>query len=127
MRLFAHIYSAECNNTYNDTLYRRYAKDFVFRGNKGFVALGDMDKEYYTGLPDGEYCDLISECAQKVQVEKILTLRNHWNVELWEVSNTVEWITEMSNCGGGEGSNRTYAISMEDFWDQFNLLGIPSV
>jgi len=38
------------------------------RGNKGFVALGDMDKEYYTGLPDGEYCDLISECAQKVQI-----------------------------------------------------------
>ncbi len=42
----------------------------VCRGNKGFVALGDMNKEYYTGLPDGEYCDLISECAQKVQVSK---------------------------------------------------------
>jgi hypothetical protein len=55
-------------------LIRRYTKDFVCRGNKGFVALGDMDKEYNTGLPDGEYCDLISECAQKVQVEKKVTI-----------------------------------------------------
>jgi len=38
------------------------------RGNVGFVALGDMDKEYNTGLPDGEYCDIIRDCAQKIQI-----------------------------------------------------------
>ena len=52
------------------TVYMNCKPVIVYRGNKGFVALGDMDKEYYTGLPDGEYCDLISECAQKVQVVK---------------------------------------------------------
>ena len=40
----------------------------IFRGNKGFVAMGDLNKEYYTGLPDGEYCDIIQDCQQKIQV-----------------------------------------------------------
>merc|ERR1719474_1138683 len=26
------------------------------RGNKAFVAMGDLGREFYTGLPDGEYC-----------------------------------------------------------------------
>ena len=42
----------------------------IFRGNKGFVAMGDLGKEYYTGLPDGEYCDIIHDCQQKIQVDR---------------------------------------------------------
>ncbi|XP_059087363.1 alpha-amylase A-like [Tigriopus californicus] len=39
------------------------------RGSKGFVAVGGLNgAEFYTGLPDGEYCDIIHECAQKVTV-----------------------------------------------------------
>ena len=40
------------------------------RGNKGFFAMGDLDREFDTGLPDGEYCDIISECQQKITVSK---------------------------------------------------------
>merc|ERR1712168_784346 len=38
------------------------------RGNKGFVAMGDLGKNFYTGLPDGEYCDIIHDCQQKIQI-----------------------------------------------------------
>lgn len=38
------------------------------RGNKGFVAMGDLGKDFYTGLPDGEYCDIIHDCQQKIQI-----------------------------------------------------------
>ena len=38
------------------------------RGNKGFFAMGDLNREFDTGLPDGEYCDIISECQQKITV-----------------------------------------------------------
>jgi len=38
------------------------------RGNKGFVAMGDLGKDFYTGLPDGEYCDIIHDCEQKIQI-----------------------------------------------------------
>ena len=38
------------------------------RGNKGFFAMGDLNREFETGLPDGEYCDIISECQQKITV-----------------------------------------------------------
>ena len=38
------------------------------RGNKAFVAMGDLNREFYTGLPDGEYCDIIQDCQQKIQV-----------------------------------------------------------
>ena len=31
--------------------------------------MGDLEKEFYTGLPDGEYRDIISDCQQKVQVQ----------------------------------------------------------
>jgi len=38
------------------------------RGNKGFVAMGNLNREFYTGLPDGEYCDIIHDCSQKIQI-----------------------------------------------------------
>ena len=38
------------------------------RGSKGFFAMGNLDRDFETGLPDGEYCDIISECQQKIQV-----------------------------------------------------------
>merc|ERR1711983_364237 len=38
------------------------------RGNKAFVAMGNLNREFYTGLPDGEYCDIIHDCEQKVQI-----------------------------------------------------------
>ena len=38
------------------------------RGNKGFFAMGNLNRDFETGLPDGEYCDIISECQQKIQV-----------------------------------------------------------
>lgn len=42
------------------------------RGHKGFFAMardGHMDVILQTGLPSGEYCDLISECAHKITVD----------------------------------------------------------
>ena len=42
------------------------------RGNKGFFAMaknGHMDKTLQTGLPAGEYCNLITECADKIIVD----------------------------------------------------------
>jgi len=38
------------------------------RGNKGFFAMGDLNREFDTGLPDGDYCDIISECQQKITI-----------------------------------------------------------
>ena len=39
------------------------------RGNVGFFAMGDLNNvEFYTGLPDGEYCDLIHDCQQTIRV-----------------------------------------------------------
>ena len=60
------------------------------RGNVGFLALGDLGKDFNTGLPvqqqqqhhlhnhllchrchspqDGEYCDIIRDCSQKIQI-----------------------------------------------------------
>jgi alpha-amylase len=39
------------------------------RGSKGFFAMGDLNNvQFYTGLPDGEYCDIIQDCKQKIQV-----------------------------------------------------------
>jgi len=38
------------------------------RGNKGFVAMGDLNREFFTGMPDGEYCDIIHDCQQKIQI-----------------------------------------------------------
>ena len=43
------------------------------RGNKGFFAMGNLNREFDTGLPDGEYCDIISECQQKITVRNILS------------------------------------------------------
>lgn len=42
------------------------------RGNKGFFAMardGYMDETLQTGLPAGEYCDLITDCARKITVD----------------------------------------------------------
>ncbi len=45
-----------------------YALGFS-RGSTGFIAMGNINNvEFYTGLPDGEYCDLVHECAQTVTV-----------------------------------------------------------
>jgi len=38
------------------------------RGSKAFVAMGDLNKEFNTGLPDGEYCDIIHDCETKVTI-----------------------------------------------------------
>lgn len=38
------------------------------RGNVGFFAMGNLGREFTTGLPDGDYCDLISECQQTIKV-----------------------------------------------------------
>ena len=38
------------------------------RGNKGFYAMGNIDADFDTGLPDGEYCDIISECDQMITI-----------------------------------------------------------
>ena len=53
------------------------------RGSKAFVAMGDLGKDFNTGLPDGEtwflemsvdmqslgeYCDIIHDCQQKIQI-----------------------------------------------------------
>lgn len=41
------------------------------RGNVGFFAMGkaNFNKHIYTGLPAGQYCDLISDCAKKITVD----------------------------------------------------------
>lgn len=42
------------------------------RGSKGFFAMardGHMDMTLQTGLPGGEYCDLITNCAKKITVD----------------------------------------------------------
>ena len=44
------------------------------RGSKGFFAMGNLNRDFETGLPDGEYCDIISECQQKIQVYRVLEL-----------------------------------------------------
>ena len=38
------------------------------RGNIAFVAMGNLEREFFTGLPDGEYCDIISDCQQKIKI-----------------------------------------------------------
>jgi len=38
------------------------------RGNVGFFAMGALNKDFDTGLPDGDYCDIITECKQTVTV-----------------------------------------------------------
>ena len=38
------------------------------RGDRGFFAMGNVDGDFDTGLADGDYCDLISECQQTVTV-----------------------------------------------------------
>ena len=44
------------------------------RGNKGFFAMGDLNREFDTGLPDGDYCDIISECQQKITVRYSISI-----------------------------------------------------
>lgn len=53
--------------------YYQQGDEIAFsRGNKGFFAMsknGRMDKTLQTGLPAGEYCDLITDCAVKITVD----------------------------------------------------------
>ena len=53
--------------------YYQEGEEIAFsRGNKGFFAMtksGHMDKTLQTGLPAGEYCDLITDCAKKITVD----------------------------------------------------------
>ena len=42
----------------------------VSRGDKGFFAMGDLDRDFDMGLSDGEYCDIISKCQQKITVKQ---------------------------------------------------------
>ena len=44
--------------------------DFVAfsRGSVGFFAMGNLNKQFTTGLPDGDYCDIISECDQTIKI-----------------------------------------------------------
>jgi len=40
------------------------------RGNVAFLALGNLDRDFETGLPDGDYCDLIRGCpALSIRIE----------------------------------------------------------
>ena len=39
------------------------------RGTSGYVAIGDLNGVTFdTGLPDGDYCDIISDCAQTITI-----------------------------------------------------------
>jgi len=38
------------------------------RGSKGFFAMGSVDGDFDTGLPDGDYCDIVSECLQTITI-----------------------------------------------------------
>jgi len=38
------------------------------RGNKGFFAMGKVDSTFDTGLPDGDYCDIVSQCKQTITI-----------------------------------------------------------
>ena len=53
------------------------------RGNKAFVAMGNLNREFYTGLPDGEYCDIIHDCQQKIQVKKMCGNKKYFHFELF--------------------------------------------
>jgi len=57
--------------TVKENYYNQNNQVAFSRGNKGFFAMsrtGQMDVTLQTGLPAGQYCDLISECATKVTV-----------------------------------------------------------
>ena len=57
----------------NITHWRNENDEISFaRGRTGFFAMakqGHMDRVLATGLPAGEYCDLISDCAKKITVD----------------------------------------------------------
>ena len=36
--------------------------------NRGFFAMGKVDGDFDTGLPDGDYCDIVSECQQTITI-----------------------------------------------------------
>ena len=38
------------------------------RGDRGFFAMGNVNGEFDTGMADGDYCDIISECEQTITV-----------------------------------------------------------
>ena len=57
----------------NITQWRNENDEISFaRGRTGFFAMakqGHMDRVLATGLPAGEYCDLISDCGKKITVD----------------------------------------------------------
>ena len=39
------------------------------RGRKGFFAMGDFNNvTFFTGLPDGDYCDVVESCRRKIVI-----------------------------------------------------------
>ena len=41
----------------------------IFTGQCFLCGYGDVyGREFYTGLPDGEYCDIVQECGQTIEV-----------------------------------------------------------
>jgi hypothetical protein len=52
------------------TYYQHKGTSLGFsRGGRGFVAMGALeDVEFDTGMPDGDYCDIIHDCGQYIMV-----------------------------------------------------------
>lgn len=47
------------------------------RGTLGFFAMGDLNNvRFYTGMPNGEYCDIIHDCQRKIKVYNGLAVFN---------------------------------------------------
>ena len=70
------------------------------RGSKGFFAMGDLSREFETGLPDGEYCDIISECQKKIQVSGGKAFIGKWNETCWfdkKLLATCNWVLSSWN------------------------------
>ena len=58
--------------THKENYYNQNNQIAFSRGNKGFFAMardGHMDITLPTGLPPGEYCDLITDCSKKITVD----------------------------------------------------------
>jgi len=64
----------EFSNIAGDERVRRWSagEDYLgfARGDKAFMAMGQLGREFNTGLADGEYCDIISNCQQKISITR---------------------------------------------------------
>ncbi|TRY76789.1 hypothetical protein TCAL_12427 [Tigriopus californicus] len=73
------------------------------RGAKGFYAMGNVGgRQFTTGLPDGEYCDLISDCVQKITISGGMGTFDLYDSEEPAVAICV-------GCSGGSGPGTTSA------------------